>query len=131
MRQVQVGDVLALAGAISGHPDAIDAALRLCAEAHAAHAFMKRHRRLHPRWGNGSLMSRVYAAQGRMLSDWSETGILALTAACLALTLWRRQRLDCPKRRLYGRRKLSNAEAAHGRDPAQTRQHRPGLGARL
>lgn len=48
MRRVQAGDVLALAGAISGRRDAVPVALRLCAEAHAAHSYMKRHRRLHP-----------------------------------------------------------------------------------
>lgn len=107
MRRVLAGDVLALAGVVMGRPDTVSIALRLCAEAHAAHAYAKRHHRLHPLWGNGSLMSRSHAAGGAMLSDWSPAGLVALSAACHALTLWRRERLDCPKRSLYGRRKRS------------------------
>src|SRR5574343_1157075 len=41
MRRVQVGDVLALAGAIAGQAKPFALALRLCAEAHAAHSYMK------------------------------------------------------------------------------------------
>lgn len=95
MRRVQIGDILALAGAIAGRPLPMAHALRLCDEAHAAHIHMKRLSRLHPEWGNGSLMSRIYADGIAMQADWSPQGVAALGLACEALTHWRVERFHC------------------------------------
>ena len=54
-------DLLAGAGRLSRQPpsDRPDLARQLLAEAHAAHHYMRRTGRPHPRWGNGSLMARA------------------------------------------------------------------------
>ncbi len=104
MRRVQIGDILALAHAVAGRPDGRAQALRLCDEAHAAHAFCKRQGRLHPLWGNGSLMSRVHAAGGTMQADWGAQGLAALAVAAEAILLWRAAGLDCRAPRLYAKR---------------------------
>ena len=56
-------DLLAGAGRLSQAPPAQrpDLANRLLTEAHAAHHYMRRFGRPHPRWGNGSLMTRALA----------------------------------------------------------------------
>lgn len=61
MRRLLIGDVMAAARAILPAPPARRAALadRLLDEAHAAHLFCKRLGRPHPRWGDGSLMTRA------------------------------------------------------------------------
>lgn len=130
MRRVLIGDLLALAGAVSEHPDAAARALSLCREAHAAHLYAKRFRRLHPTWGNGSLMSRCFAEGASLAPDWSPDGLAALEAACAAVTVWRK-RLDCKAIGLCARVKQKHEESADGRSPAQTEQHRSGLGTRL
>lgn len=131
MRRVQIGDILALSGMIAGQSEGAEVALRMCSEAHAAHAFAKRTGRLHPRWGNGSLMSRVFAAGGRVQADWSGAGVAALGTACAALAYWRAERLDCRGLRPCARLASKHEESADGRNPAQTQQHRSGLGPRV
>lgn len=61
MRRLLIGDLMAGARAILPAPPPARAALadRLLAEAHAAHLYFKRYGRAHPRWGDGSLMTRA------------------------------------------------------------------------
>lgn len=120
MRRVQIGDLLALAGAVARQPADAGLAVRLCREAHAAHLYAKRFGRLHPHWGNGSLMSRVHASGGTMLAVWSPVAVAALRFACDGLALWRVERLDCRATRLCAISKTEHEESAHGGNPAQT-----------
>ncbi|AWB48933.1 hypothetical protein HYN69_10875 [Gemmobacter aquarius] len=130
MRRVQIGDLLALAAAVSGRPDAAALALHLCAQTHAAHLYVKRFRRLHPVWGNGSLMSRSFAEGTSLEADWSPDGLAALETACAAVSIWR-ERLDCRAATLCARIVAKHEESADGRNPDQTEQHRSGLGTGL
>lgn len=61
MRRCMLDDLLAGAGRISIVATSLraDLARRLVLEAHAAHHYMRRMGRPHPRWGNGSLMARA------------------------------------------------------------------------
>jgi hypothetical protein len=54
-------DLLAGAGRLAQEPPLLRQALarQLLGEAHAAHHYMRRTGRPHPRWGNGSLMARA------------------------------------------------------------------------
>ena len=63
MRRCMLDDLLAGAARLSVAPaeDRPALARRLLAEAHAAHHYMRRMGRPHPRWGNGSLMTRALA----------------------------------------------------------------------
>lgn len=128
MRRVLIGDLLALAAAICGQPDGARRARRLCDEAHAAHAYTKRFDRLHPVWGNGSLMSRAFALGGRNQADWRGPGLEALTIACCAVLDWRQDRglregLDCRTPRLYARLCPKHEETGYGGKSAETEQH--------
>jgi serine O-acetyltransferase len=105
MRRVLLGDLLALAAYLASDPGA-DARARV-AEAHAAHRYMRRFGRLHPLWGNGSLMSRLGPDAGRLGVAFGPASVLALGAACEAVFFWKVRRwLVCPPPRLYGRRKV-------------------------
>lgn len=55
-----VADLVAVADLLAILPEAAraGAARRLVREAHAAHKYQRRFGRLHPAWGDGSLMSR-------------------------------------------------------------------------
>ncbi len=66
MRPCLVDDLLAGARrlALVPAPDRPALARRLLSEAHAAHHFMRRFGGPHPRWGNGSLMTRALADSG-------------------------------------------------------------------
>ncbi len=68
MRPVLHGDVSNAARALLHVPKRLrdDLCARMIREADAADEFAKRHGRLHPLWGNGSLMS---AARKRVLAD--------------------------------------------------------------
>lgn len=68
MRPVLHGDVSSAARVLLCMPDADrrSACQRMILEAEAAERHMRRWRRAHPLWGNGSLMS---AARKRMLAD--------------------------------------------------------------
>lgn len=121
MRPVQIGDLLALAGAVSEQAGGPALALRLCCEAHAAHLYVKRFRRLHPLWGNGSVMSRALAEGGAMQADWSQSGLVALRIACDSLRIWR-ERLDCHAPRLCASLGAKHGESEDGRNPAETEQ---------
>ena len=68
MRPVLHGDVSNAARALLKVPEGQrrDLCARLIREAEAADAHVRRHGRLHPLWGNGSLMS---AARKRVLAD--------------------------------------------------------------
>lgn len=63
MRRCLLDDLVAAARCLGrAHPSERDAlARRLIAEAHAAHHYHRRFGRPHPRWGNGSLMTRALA----------------------------------------------------------------------
>ncbi len=68
MRPVLHGDVSNAARALLNVPQMLraDLCVRMIREADAADAFARREGRLHPLWGNGSLMS---AARKRVLAD--------------------------------------------------------------
>lgn len=61
MRRCMIDDLLAGAGRlVTEPPDTWQALARqLVHESHAAHHYMRRFGRPHPRWGNGSLMTRA------------------------------------------------------------------------
>lgn len=100
MRRVLLGDVLALAAYLRQNAQA-DAGLRM-AEVHAAHRYMQRFGRPHPRWGNGSIMSRLGPEAGRLGVGIGPASLLALTRACEAVAGWKlRPWLVCPRSRLY------------------------------
>lgn len=69
MRRCMLDDLVGGAGRLALEPPALrlDLAERLLAEAHAAHHYMRRFGRPHPRWGNGSLMTRALADGARGL----------------------------------------------------------------
>ncbi|WP_430464296.1 hypothetical protein [Tabrizicola sp.] len=81
MRRCLLDDLMAGAGRLAAEPLALRPALakRLIHEAHAAHHFMRRHGVPHPRWGNGSLMTRA-------LGDGPRTSGLCLQS--LAIMAW-------------------------------------------
>ncbi len=68
MRPVLHGDVSCAARALLNVPDAMRRELcrRLVQEAERADQFVRRYGRVHPLWGNGSLMA---AARKRVLAD--------------------------------------------------------------
>lgn len=61
MRRCMIDDLLVGAGRLAAEPRQGQFALasRLVQDAHAAHHYMRRLGRPHPRWGNGSLMARA------------------------------------------------------------------------
>lgn len=63
MRRCMLDDLLAGAGRLAAEPPARrpELARQMLMEAHAAHHYMRRTGRSHPRWGNGSLMARALA----------------------------------------------------------------------
>jgi hypothetical protein len=68
MRPVLHGDISNAARALLSVPEGLRAALceRMIFESEAADSYVSRVGRLHPQWGNGSLMS---AARKRILAD--------------------------------------------------------------
>ena len=86
MRALQMGDLIAVARVLilREHAEWSGLVRRFLQQAHAAHAFHKRHRRPHPQWGNGSLMARanseVFAPQPRD----GDAKFLAALQLCLA-----------------------------------------------
>ena len=68
MRPVMHGDISNAARALLYVPEGLRAGLcqRMISETEAADSYVQRVGRLHPLWGNGSLMS---AARKRMLAD--------------------------------------------------------------
>lgn len=63
MRRCMLDDLLACARRLSieAAEQRPDMARRMIDQAHAAHHYAKRFGRPHPRWGNGSLMTRALA----------------------------------------------------------------------
>ncbi len=98
MRGLTHGDVVAAASLLRTTPrETWDATVdRLLDQAHAADVYRKRLGRLHPRWGNGSLMSMVLCES----SVWPESRfsdsdyVEALAAVLLAFVHRRRRRHD-------------------------------------
>jgi hypothetical protein len=94
MRGLTHGDVVAVASLLRTRPrETWDATVdRLLDRAHAADAYRKRLGRVHPRWGNGSLMSTVLCESPvwpeQRLSD--PRYVEALAAVLLALIHRRR-----------------------------------------
>ncbi|UWR21033.1 hypothetical protein [Sulfitobacter sp. S190] len=87
MRAVQTGDLLAAARCLLAVAPRDRAALarQLLIEAHAADKYVKRLRKLHPQWGDGSLRGACRGrdhAFGRALSDagYRECHVLVLAA---------------------------------------------------
>ena len=116
MRRVLIGDLLALAAYLEAAPQ--EGAQAVLAEVHAAHRYMDRFRRPHPRWGNGSLMSRLGPVSAAGPRGGGGVAPLALARACLALEEWRaRPWLACPPPRLYDMRSVQSG----GRSMAETR----------
>lgn len=78
MRYFLPGDLWAAASVLwQAAPDDPQAMVaRLLAEANAAHRYMRRFGRPHPRWGNGSLMSRCLQGGGRLHGAVADTGFL-------------------------------------------------------
>lgn len=68
MRPVLAGDIFALANALLTVPPARrqEICSRIIKEADWADKYRKRFHRLHPAWGNGSLMGRVGMAEGSL-----------------------------------------------------------------
>lgn len=92
MRRCLIGDIMAAASVI-GAADAQfmqQKALRLLAEADAAHRYYKRFARPHPTWGNGSLMARAMAEPLALPANFScPTYLHAFTTLSAALTRFR------------------------------------------
>lgn len=86
MRLCLIDDLLAGARALGAlpEPERPATAARLIAEAHAAHAYAKRFRAPHPRWGNGSLMARALALPGCRQAPAPSFAAIAVMAAALA-----------------------------------------------
>jgi hypothetical protein len=133
MRPCLLDDLLAGAGRLAAVPPPLrpDLAHRLLHEAHAAHHFMRRFGVPHPRWGNGSLITRA-------LCDAAPTGrplcLHALAVMALAVAAFRQ---DAAKRRhglspdtglCYTPPELGDD---HGRNQSKTDSGRSGLVARL
>lgn len=90
MRRVMVGDVLAAAQVLQGLPPAArpGCMVRLLERAHAADMWRKRLGRVHPCWGNGSLMACALvagagAAPAPRLNDAEFLSALAVVIAAL------------------------------------------------
>lgn len=94
MRRVLIGDLLVAAD----HLAALPAARRRPAielwldEAHAAHRYMRRFGRPHPRWGTGSLMARVLAEGARPAPATEAVDFAALAVVAAALARFRGNR---------------------------------------
>ena len=93
MRAVMIGDLMALARGISGLPAAkrVSECLRAFDCAHVADKYRKRFGRLHPKWGNGSVMGfALLAYGGHRRHDLSDPAYCAAFEIVLkALRLWR------------------------------------------
>ena len=91
MRRVLLGDLVTLADLLAtgwgGDP------ARLLDEAHAAHRYMRRFGRPHPRWGGGSLMARALA-DGPPAQAGRDGFLRALAMLCEAIL--ERPRLSVP-----------------------------------
>lgn len=95
MREFTHGDAVAAASALRTRPsETWERWLAACLDrAHAADRYRKRTGRVHPRWGNGSLMSAILCD----MSVWPEPRLSdpdyaeALVAALEALIRWRRR----------------------------------------
>ena len=99
MRAVQVGDLIAVARVLILHDRGDWAAMahRFVVQAHAAHAFHKRHYRPHPVWGNGSLMARANAeAFMPQPRDGDMRFLAAMQAGLAAIADWRIARRTTP-----------------------------------
>ncbi len=87
MRPILIGDILACARLLQRQPHALR--LKLCAqwlyETHCADKYRKRKGRVHPKWGNGSLMARCTAKGPCALTPTSIN--CAEFRSCMALVL--------------------------------------------
>lgn len=101
MRRCLLDDLLAGAGRLTqvAAPARPALARRLLYEAHAAHHYMRRFGRPHPRWGNGSLMTR---ALGDAPATAATLCLPSLAVMALAVEAFRRE----------------NAARRHGLSPA-------------
>lgn len=93
MRPILIDDLLLAARAAGLHPPEMRAGrlAQWLGEAHGADLYRKRLGRMHPRWGNGSLMARAMAEPlARPLRpDGEEIEVLAQVIA--AVLHWRRR----------------------------------------
>jgi serine O-acetyltransferase len=113
MRAVQVGDLIAVARVLILHEPRQWAGMAqgFLTQAHAAHAFHKRHRRPHPTWGNGSLMARAnaeaFVAQPR---DGDARFLAAMQVGLAAIADWRVARRTTPVSLARSRAMISSTE---------------------
>jgi len=87
MRPVGLGDLVAAAGALAAvAPDQRRALMaRLLAEARAADVFRRREGRIHPAFGNGTLMAAALARPQRALPPGERQALLCLAQALAAV----------------------------------------------
>lgn len=90
MRPMLASDLIAAAAVLAAAPLTTRAhlAAQMLAEAHAAHSYFKRFGRPHPRWGDGSLLTRALAQDCRSPPNLSQasflTALAQMAAACAA-----------------------------------------------
>lgn len=91
MRPVLHGDLITAARALEAlaPPVRAQAAKAWLREAHAADLYRKRLGRVHPRWGNGSLMGRVIGEPCRPDGPIGAAYLQALSLLIAALGAWR------------------------------------------
>jgi hypothetical protein len=97
-------------------------AATLLDQAHAAHAYAKRFRRPHPRWGNGSLMARALAEPGAIAGPKPGFDAISIMAAAIATFQSRHfphQTLSCSPASPYVTLSANNG-GIHGRIQNQT-----------
>jgi predicted nicotinamide N-methyase len=94
MRRVLIGDLLAAADLLARLPAPQRRARidRLLDEAHAAHRYMRRFGRPHPRWGCGGLLARVLAEGAGTGHGGDITDFAALAEVAAALAAFRGNR---------------------------------------
>ena len=105
MRRVLIGDLVAAAAVLAALPDgeSADMAQKILTEADAAHRYFKRFHRPHPRWGDGSLITRALGAPQRVAPDLSRSDFLIVLAQMTRALAHRKphahRRFDLPKDR--------------------------------
>lgn len=93
MRRCLIGDILAAAAVCARAPadDHADIAHQLIMQADAAHRYAKYHHKIHPVWGNGSLMARAMAEKRGVGADFGSVQFLeAMAVVTTALAHWKR-----------------------------------------
>jgi hypothetical protein len=94
MRPVGLGDLVAAAGALAAVPPARRGALmvRLLAQAQAADAFRRREGRMHPVFGNGTLMAAALACPQAAPPPGGVEALAVLAEALEGVLAWHKAR---------------------------------------